>query len=199
MSTPPSIRRGRPGYDRESLLRVAVEVFNDRGYDGTSMEDLAARLGITKSAIYHHVSSKGELLRLAVDRALDGLFAAVAEPGCRTGPATARLEYLLRRSVEVLVAELPFVTLLLRVRGNTEAERAALARRREFDLIVTDLARQAIAEGGIRPDVDAAVTARLLFGMVNSLIEWYRPDRGHDVTGIADAVVAVAFHGLRPR
>jgi len=193
----PSTRRGRPGYDRESLLRVAVEVFNDRGYDGTSMEDLANRLGITKSAIYHHVPSKTELLRLAVNRALDGLFAVVAEPGCRTGPATARLEHLVRRSVEVLVTELPFVTLLLRVRGNTDVERSALARRREFDLIVTDLARQAIAEGGIRPDVDAAITARLLFGMVNSLIEWYRPDRGHDVREIADAVVAVAFHGLR--
>jgi AcrR family transcriptional regulator len=193
----PSIRRGRPGYDRESLLRVAVEVFNDRGYDGTSMEDLANRLGITKSAIYHHVPSKTELLRLAVNRALDGLFAVVAEPGCTTGPATARLEHLVRRSVEVLVAELPFVTLLLRVRGNTDVERSALARRREFDLIVADLARAAIVEGGIRSDVDAAITARLLFGMVNSLIEWYRPDRGHDVAEIADAVVAVAFGGLR--
>src|SRR4051812_10071990 len=49
-------RRGRPGYDRDRLLRVAVDVFNERGYDGTSMEDLAARLGITKSSIYHHVS-----------------------------------------------------------------------------------------------------------------------------------------------
>jgi AcrR family transcriptional regulator len=199
MTADSSTRRGRPGYDRESLLRVAVEVFNDRGYDGTSMEDLASRLGITKSAIYHHVPSKTELLRLAVNRALDGLFAVVAEPASNTGPATARLEHLVRRSVDVLVAELPFVTLLLRVRGNTEAERAALARRREFDGIVTDLVRQAIAEGGIRPDVDAAITARLLFGMVNSLIEWYRPDRGHDAGEIADTMVAVALQGLRPR
>ena len=199
MTADPTTRRGRPGYDRESLLRVAVAVFNDRGYDGTSMEDLANRLGITKSAIYHHVPSKTELLRLAVSRALDGLFAAAAEPESTTGPATARLEHLVRRSVAVLVAELPFVTLLLRVRGNTEVEREALARRREFDGIVTDLVRHAIAEGGIRADVDPSVTARLLFGMVNSLTEWYRPDRGHDVTEIADTVVAVAFQGLRTR
>ena len=199
MTADPTTRRGRPGYDRESLLRVAVTVFNDRGYDGTSMEDLANRLGITKSAIYHHVSSKTELLRLAVHRALDGLFAVVAEPESTTGPAAARLEHLVRRSVAVLVAELPFVTLLLRVRGNTEVERTALARRREFDGIVTDLVRQAIAEGGIRSDVDPAITARLLFGMVNSLTEWYRPDRGHDIDGIADTVVAVAFQGLRTR
>ena len=56
-------RRGRPGYDRESLLAVAVAVFNERGYDGTSMEDLSKRLGIAKSAIYHHVSGKEEIGR----------------------------------------------------------------------------------------------------------------------------------------
>jgi AcrR family transcriptional regulator len=95
------------------------------------------------------------------------------------------------------VAELPFVTLLLRVRGNTDVERAALARRREFDQIVADVVRQAVAEGGIRPDVDAAVTARLLFGLVNSLVEWYRPDRGLRQQDLADAVVKVAFQGLR--
>jgi hypothetical protein len=132
-----------------------------------------------------------------VDRALDGLFAAATELAGASGSATERLEALVRRSVEVLVGQLPFVTLLLRVRGNTEVERAALARRREFDQVVADLVRQAVAEGGVRPDVDAAVTARLLFGMVNSLVEWYRPDRGRDATEIADAVVAVAFQGLR--
>lgn len=196
MTADAGARRGRPGYDRETLLRVAVDVFNERGYDGTSMEDLAARLGITKSAIYHHVPGKADLLRLAVNRALDGLFAAVGETD-EHASATARLERLVRRSVEVLVAELPFVTLLLRVRGNTDVERAALARRREFDAVVADLVRHAVAEGGIRPDVDAAVTARLLFGMVNSMVEWYRPDGGLHADELADAVIAVAFGGLR--
>ena len=83
-------RRGRPGYDRESLLRVAVKVFNERGYDGTSMDDLSKRLGITKSAIYYHVSSKDELLQLAVDHALDGLFAAADEAMAMQGRAIDR-------------------------------------------------------------------------------------------------------------
>ena len=69
-------RRGRPGYDLEAVLRAAVEVFNERGYDGASMEDLSKRLGIAKSGIYHHVSGKEELLRMALDRALDGLWEA---------------------------------------------------------------------------------------------------------------------------
>ncbi|MEU5265988.1 TetR/AcrR family transcriptional regulator [Amycolatopsis sp. NPDC021455] len=193
MTTP---RRGRPGYDLESLLQVAVKLFNERGYDGTSMEDLSRKLGITKSAIYHHVPSKEELLRLAVDRALDGLFEVASETGRLDGRAIDRLEHLVRGSVLVLADRLPFVTLLLRVRGNTKVERAALARRREFDRLVTDLVKQAEAEGDVRPDVDPAVTARLLFGMVNSLIEWYKPRRG-SAAEVADAVCKVAFEGLR--
>lgn len=188
-------RRGRPGYDLESLLAVAVEVFNERGYDATSMEDLSQRLGITKSAIYHHVASKDALLQMAMDRALDGLFAVVERTRRLEAPAIAKLEHLVRGSVAVLQEQLPYVTLLLRARGNTEVERAALNRRRQFDRYVAGLVRQGEADGDIRPDVDPAVTARLLFGMVNSLIEWYRPAH----SDLADAVCAVAFDGLRTR
>jgi len=188
-------RRGRPGYDVETLLGVAVGVFNERGYDGTSMEDLAQRLGISKSAIYHHVTSKDALLRMAMDRALDGLFDALERTRRLDAPAIDKLEHLVRTSVEVLQDRLPYVTLLLRARGNTEIERAALQRRRQFDLYVAGLVRQAEADGDVRPDVDPATTARLLFGMVNSLIEWYRPAH----SDLADAVCAIAFHGLRTR
>ncbi|MFI5609549.1 TetR/AcrR family transcriptional regulator [Amycolatopsis sp. NPDC051903] len=196
MNTAPA-RRGRPGYDLESLLQVAVKLFNERGYDGTSMEDLSRKLGITKSAIYHHVPSKEELLRLAVNRALDGLFEIAASTESLDGRAIDRLEHLVRGSVLVLADRLPFVTLLLRVRGNTKVERAALARRREFDHLVTDLVKQAEAEGDVRPDIEPAVAARLLFGTVNSLIEWYRPRRGSSAEDLADAVCKMAFDGLR--
>lgn len=191
------VRRGRPGYSLESLLDVAVAVFNERGYDATSMDELASRLGVTKSAIYHHVPSKVELLRLALDRALDGLFSVTAEPGALTGRAIARLEHVVRGSVRVLVDELPFVTLLLRVRGNSPVEQEALQRRRELDRIVTGLVRAAALEGDVRPDIDPAVTSRLLFGTVNSLIEWYRPDRGLDAAALGDALVATTFGGIR--
>ena len=193
------VRRGRPGHSLDSLLDVAVAVFNERGYDATSMDELAARLGVTKSAIYHHVPGKVELLRLALDRALDALFAVTAEPGAVDGRAIDRLEHVVRGSVRVLAAELPFVTLLLRVRGNSPVEQAALARRREFDRIVTDLVRAAEEEGDVRPDVDPAVTSRLLFGTVNSLTEWFRPGGSLTADDLADALVATTFEGLRAR
>ena len=192
-------RRGRPGHSLDTLLDTAVALFNERGYEATSMDELAARLGVTKSAIYHHVPSKVELLRLALDRALDALFAVTEEPGATTGRAIERLEYVVRGSIRVLTAELPFVTLLLRLRGNSEVERTALQRRREFDRIVTGLVRAAEHEGDVRPDVDPAITSRLLFGTVNSLTEWYRPGGSLTADELADALVAIAFQGLGAR
>jgi AcrR family transcriptional regulator len=201
MTTTPATRRprrpGRPGYDLDSLLAVAVKVFNDKGYDGTSMDVLADRLGLSKSSIYHHVAGKQELLELALNRALNALFAVTTETGATQGRYIDRLEYLVRRSVEILVAELPYVTLLLRVRGNTTVERRALARRREFDAFVSDLVAAAAEEGDLLPDIDPALVARLLFGTVNSLIEWYRPRAGASPDDIADAVIAMTFDGLR--
>ncbi|WP_283138911.1 TetR/AcrR family transcriptional regulator [Rhizohabitans arisaemae] len=192
-------RRGRPGYDRDSLLEVAVGVFNERGYDGTGMEELARRLGISKSAIYHHVSGKDELLELAVNRALDALFAVLDEERERQADATARLEQTVRRSVEVLAGELPYVTLLLRVRGNSAVEQRALARRRQFDHRVAKLVAEAAAEGGVRADIDPGLISRLLFGTVNSLVEWYQPTGALPVPTVADALATLLFDGLRSR
>ena len=120
-------RRGRPGHDQETVLRRAIDLFNEQGYDATSMGDLARDLGLTKSAIYHHVPSKSHLLAEALDEALDEL-SAVVEDGVTAGDgesAAVRLRRTVRRSVEVLVAHQPAVTLLLRVRGNSEVELAA--------------------------------------------------------------------------
>ena len=189
------VRRGRPGHSLDSLLDTAVAVFIERGYEATSMDTLAERLGVTKSAIYHHVRSKVELLEMALDRALDGLFAVL--PDADLGPAIDRLETVVRGSVRVLTTELPFVTLLLRVRGNSEVEAKALGRRRDFDRAVTELVRACVAEGSVRPDVDPALTSRLLFGTVNSLTEWYRPGGDLSPDDLADGLVTTLFSGLR--
>jgi len=121
----------------------------------------------------------------------------LADVSALDAPAMTRLEELARRSALLLVAELPFVTLLLRVRGNTKAERAALVRRREFDNAVASLVKQARDEGDLRADVDPALIARLLYGMINSVTEWYRPRDGGGSADLAGAIVAVAFDGLR--
>lgn len=189
-------RRGRPGYDQQSVLKIAVDVFNKYGYEATSMGILADTLGISKSAIYHHVPSKGDLLRLALDHALGGLEAVIIHPAAISGRADTRLEFVLRNTIAVLVDRLPFVTLLLRLRGNTEVERDALERRRTFDHQVADLVDLARAEGSLRRDVDPRTTTRLLFGTINSIVEWYKPGGSLTPDRLADNVITILFDGL---
>jgi AcrR family transcriptional regulator len=200
MSTQTSANSRRTTYTPDSLLEVAVAVFNDRGYDGTSMEDLARAAGITKSSIYHHVKGKEELLTRGVNRALDALNGSLdALEALPDAGELDRVEQAVFRAVQILVEELPYVTLLLRVRGNTEAERAAQARRREIDRRLAGFVERAADAGALRTDLDPHLASRLVFGMVNSVVEWYRP--GHELSAddVASTVTHLVFDGLRRR
>jgi AcrR family transcriptional regulator len=193
----PVPRAGRPGHDQQSVLTIAVETFNEFGYEATSMGTLAERLGTSKSAIYHHFPSKEEVLNRALDYALSGLEAILDDPEAQAGTAEARLRFVVVEAVQVLCERLPYVTLLLRLRGNSVIERQALERRRAFNRAMAQLVEAASAEGSLRSDVDARTITRLLFGMINSIVEWYR--RGGPMTPglLAQDVLAVAFDGIR--
>ncbi|SJN32836.1 Transcriptional regulator, TetR family [Microbacterium esteraromaticum] len=193
-----SVRRGRPGYDRADVIRVGVELFNQQGYDATSVSDLTSRLGVTKSALYHHVDSKQQILEIALEDALGGLEQAM-DAAQRQPTAAERLRSIIRGAVHVLTQRQPQVTLLLRLRGNSDIELAALERRRRFDHMVTALVREAQSEGLVRADLDAGVATRLIFGMINSVVEWYRVDGPVDPTLLGEEILAVALDGLRPR
>ena len=116
-----------------------------------------------------------------------------------SGAADAKLEFVLRGTIQVLTERLPFVTLLLRLRGNTEIERDALARRREFDHRVANLVDAARTEGTLRSDIDPRTTTRLLFGTINSVVEWYKPGGPISPEQLADDVISIMFDGLHAR
>lgn len=197
----PHPRRGRPGYDRQTLLAECVELFNRHGYEATSMGMLATHLGISKSAIYHHVESKEAILDHAVTEALDALEACLDDVVASGDDAGAQVEAAIRGTLGVLAEKQPEVTLLLRLRGNSAVEVAAVERRREITRRFGDLLEAAQAAGAVRSDVTPRNLARLALGMINSIVDWYRPDRG--VPGqqgpdqMIDAVTGVVLGGLR--
>lgn len=202
MTPPPNsaARRGRPGNDRDDVVIAAVSLFNIHGYEATSVGMIADKLGVSKSAIYHHVASKEELLADALDQALSALEAVLDD----IEPVEARdhvdtLARVIRATVRVLVDEIEPVTLLLRLRGNTDLERAALERRRKFDRAVAALVREADDAGALRADIEPRAATRLVFGMINSITEWYKPGGPLGAEALGDLVVGLVFDGLLPR
>jgi AcrR family transcriptional regulator len=191
----PSAKERKP-YDLDAIVDVAVQVFLRRGYDGASLDQVAAAAGITKASIYYHADGKEALLARGAGRALDALFAVLEESGTREGREIDRLRHVVRRTVAITVERLPEVALLLRVRGNTATERWIVERRRRFDRLVAALVGEAQLKGEIRADIEAGLITRMLFGMLNSITEWYRPGGGLGVEGIVAAATRIAFEGL---
>ncbi|GAB3698689.1 TetR/AcrR family transcriptional regulator [Corynebacterium nasicanis] len=188
--------RGRPGYAREDVIRIAVEEFNARGYEATSMGALAERLGLSKSAIYHHIASKEEILVEATGKALEELNAVVEGALAATGDPVEQLRLLVGGTTRVLCEYPAYVRLLLRLRGNTDAERAIMARRRNITRALVDVVERAQAEGSLRTDLESGVVARLIFGMINSIVEWYRPEGQYAPEDLAAITPEMVFTGI---
>jgi AcrR family transcriptional regulator len=191
----PSAKERKP-YNLDAIVDVAVQVFLRHGYDGASLDQVAEAAGITKASIYYHAEGKEALLKHGAGRALDALFAVLEEPAAIEGRALDRLKHVVRRTIEITVKRLPEVALLLRVRGNTETERWILDRRRRFDRLVVKIVDEAQAKGELRADIEAGLITRLLFGMLNSITEWYRPGGALSPDDVIAAATRIAFEGL---
>lgn len=186
----------RRPYDIDSVTDVAFRIFAERGFDAASMEDVARAAGITKASIYHHVPSKEALLARGLDRALSALFSVLEQPAVTTGTPRARLAAIVLHVAEITMSMRAEVSVLFRVRGNSATERDAMERRRTFDARVTELVREAQAVDQVRKDIDPALIVRLIFGMSNSVVEWYRPDGRMPAATIAAAIEYIAFTGI---
>ena len=179
--TQPTSEAPRPvGRPPRISRQMIAEAAHELGLEGLTLRAVADRLDVSIAALYHHVSGKEEFLRLAVSRGIDLLDEAVTEAEDLDAPAVQRLECVVRRSVEVLVDNLPYVTLLLRVRGNTATELWALDRRRELDARTAALTAKAVADGldVVGPVPGDTVFVKLRAGQYDAVVAMYH-DQGH--------------------
>jgi AcrR family transcriptional regulator len=195
-------RAGRPAkhrrqpHDVETVTDAAVRVFNRYGYEASSMEDVARETGLTKSSLYYHVSGKEELLTRALARAP---IAVMDEPEARNGTPLDRLRHVISRLASIALQHPRELELLQRIKGNTKAERQSLDRRRYIYRAVEGLMRDAISAGQIRSDIDAALLARLVLGMSDSISQWYRPNGEFAPRDVSGAMLEIVFAGIEPK
>ncbi len=192
-------RRGRPGYDQEQMLEVIVKVFTDHGYDAATLELIAKRLGLSKSAVYHHFDSKQAMLEMALERVLGALESVFSASAASEGTAADRIRFVVTGAVRVACEERPYLLLLLRLHGNSEVELHAMERRRAFDQKLRHLFDLSLKEQSLREDLDPGLAERFTFGLINSIVEWYQPGGRFSAEEIADSVLRFLNDGLRPR
>jgi TetR/AcrR family transcriptional regulator, cholesterol catabolism regulator len=177
---------------REELTRAAARLFAERGYQGTSLADLAEAVGVQKPSLYHHIAGKEDLLW---DVAQEG--AAAFHAALDDVPEHDRIRLAMRAHLAVVAAQLDVATVFVREWRflSDEHRDAFVAERRRYEERIRDLFRDGVEQGELRVDLDVATAALLFLSAANWAYTWLRP--GADTDALADRLYAVLLDGMR--
>ncbi|SEJ93133.1 transcriptional regulator, TetR family [Sphingobium sp. AP50] len=184
---------------REAVLLAAVRMFNARGYHATSLDDVAASLGISKPTIYHYLGNKEQVLVECVNRGLAMLRTAADEAAGASGTGFDRLRAFLCRYAQINMDDFGRCVILTsdEVLSMDSATRFR-ARKREIDAVVRAQIAEGIADGSIAP-VDVRFASFALAGALNWPARWHDPDGALTPEQVAGKLVDVVMNGMAPR
>jgi len=182
----------------EEILSAAARIFRQKGYHGTSVQDIADAVGLLKGSLYHYIRSKEQLLARLLDGALEDAVRELEAIARRDAPAGDRLADMVRAYVRAVTANLDAVGLYLREWRSLparELERLA-ARRRAMRALFREVLAEGARHGELAPG-DADVAALAILGMCNWVYEWYRPDGRLSADAIGDELADRALRAVR--
>lgn len=161
---------------REAVLREASASFNKRGYHGTSLDDIASRLNVTKPALYYYFPNKQAMLKACFDQAMDVAFANIARARRDGGTGREKLRIALSDLLEYFVGEHSIAITVLEEGSLSPADfQAVKAERRRFEHALRSFVRAGIKDGSIIP-CDPKLVVLVLLGALSWVPRWYRPD-----------------------
>jgi AcrR family transcriptional regulator len=163
-------------YKRERILEEAVKLFYERGFSGTTLDDIAGKLGVTKPFIYTHFRSKVELLEAVCRPTIEMSLQAIAQAAQREGKAADRLYNGIVDFTKVVLQRQANIAVYFREEKHlSEAGLAEInALRKRFDRVLSDLLAEGVNSGEFRVE-DIRVAALAIGGMVSWAYTWYQP------------------------
>src|SRR5271165_6781595 len=183
---------------RQEILRTAARLFQQRGYDATSMNDVAAALKLSKGGLYHHFQSKDEILFHIMSHAMEITEERVVKVARRIEGVEERLRTLIRLHIQVVISpEDREITVMLHENHPLPPalRRKINARKKDYLVFVENLIAEVQRKRNSQSPVTPRAAAFALAGMINWIYQWYKP--GGPLTG--DALVQqytdIFFHG----
>jgi AcrR family transcriptional regulator len=197
--SPPAERPADDHHDRRrAILETAARLICERGYEGTSIQDIAAACQLTKAGLYHHIRSKEHLLLEIMNYGMDIFEDYVVTPVLPILDPLERLTTCMERNI-LLVAETRSkeVTIILHEHNTLTGEARAHidARKKRYVRLLEASFAEAMREGLIRP-VNPTVAAFSFLGMVLWTYKWYRPEGSISRETLAREMVSLFFGGL---
>ncbi len=190
---------GGPAERILQILSESARLFATKGYDGTSMRDIAETCGISKSLLYHHFADKDEifarvalgstreLYQFVFDRLPDGAAPSERIRAFMVGTG----EFFQRYRWAWLASTTAFWN-----DPEQRRQKERLMWRDRYEGLIRTLIQQAIDAGELRP-LNVPLTGRLVLSALNWMHRWYKPEQGLPAPQIADAYFDIIFHGLK--
>ncbi len=182
---------------RDDILDAAAQVFRQKGFHGASMSDIAGALDVQKASLYHHVTSKQEILLALLDRALGMLTDHIASITAQTLPADQKLRLMIRGYLSALAdnADLTAVLLFEHRSLDKKSHSRHVPQRDTFEALWRDVLNE-----GVRTKVfdlkDTGLAVRALMGVMNWTLTWYRPEGDKSIEQIADDYSDFVLKGM---
>jgi AcrR family transcriptional regulator len=185
-------------FTRNRVFEVAAEVFHRKGYDNTSMSDVASAAGLTKAGLYHHVSSKESLLYTVLDSGLDLTESSVVKPLEKITDPLERLKTMIDLHLRLVLEErnLEVTGLLHECKTLSSADQAKINRRKkEYVRMTTKLITDVVRKYDIK-NVNPKLAAFALLGMLNWTYQWYSGSGSNSREEIVESFQHIFLQGI---
>jgi AcrR family transcriptional regulator len=182
---------------RDDILDAAAQVIRQKGFHGASMADIAEAVKLQKASLYHHVSSKQEILLALLDRALEMLFEQIKLIAKQPLPADEKLRQMVQVYLRLLADNSDLSAVLLFEHRSLEPaqHRRHIPNRDRFEALWRDTLEAGVREGLFTCE-DTALAARALMGVLNWTLTWYRSNGPLSIEQIADQYTTLLLNGL---
>ena len=183
---------------RQEILRTAARLFQQQGYDGTSMNDVAAALKLSKGGLYHHFQSKDEILFNLMDHAMDITEERVINPVKAVADPEERLRTLIRLHIGVVLSERDReITVMLHENHplSPTLRKRINARKKDYVHFLENLVAEVQRARGAKGIVTPRAAAFALLGMINWIYQWYRPQGALQEETLAQQYTEIFFQG----
>jgi TetR/AcrR family transcriptional regulator, cholesterol catabolism regulator len=178
------------------IYSTAASLIVDKGFNATSMNDIASAVDLTKAGLYHYIRGKRDLLFSIMNFAMDMVDNGVLEPASAIDDPEERLRYILGRHAGMTDHVKALTILADEVGSLAEPDREVIIRRkrRYFNFVRDTL--QELSEAGKLRDLDVSVATLNLFATILGLARWYSPDGPLSAREVADETAKLLLNGL---
>ena len=182
---------------RMEVYKTAAQIFYEKGFNATSMNDIADATGLTKGGLYHYIEGKQELLYIIMNLGLDALEQEVVVPANAIADAETRLKSIIRNHARQIAAGYHAVTVIsdeVRALNEAQYEKVTVRRRAYYGLLRSTLDELKV-EGKLR-DINTRVAVFSILGMILWVSRWYQPDDRLTPDEVSEEILKLAFNAL---